>query len=106
MASYTVNLTDTENNALSVYVISQQEWIDNVVHDRCRIATDDVCKICVEKCLETGTPIPGTKDGMVALAFQMGWVKTAEQQNAESDARRRADEEAALAASQPTPPAA
>lgn len=90
MVSYTVNLTDTENKALSAYVFSQQEWIDNVVHDRANTAVNDVCKICVEKCLETNTPIPGTKDDMVNLAFQMGWVKTAAEQNAEQEAAMQA----------------
>lgn len=81
MVSYTVTLTDTENKAFSVYAVSQQEWIDNSVHERCRTAVDVVCKICVDKCLETGTTIPNSRDEMVDLAFQMGWVTTAQQQN-------------------------
>ena len=74
MVSYTVDLTDTENKAFSAYTVSQQEWIDNVVHDRCRIAVNAVCKICVDKCLETSTPIPNSREEMVDLAFAEGWV--------------------------------
>lgn len=102
MVSYTVDVTDTENKAMSAYMLSQQAWIDNMVHDRANVAVNDVCKICVEKCLETGTPIPGTKDDMVNLAFQMGWVKTVAEQNAE----REAEMQAQLAASQENPPTA
>ena len=81
MVSYTVTLTDTENKAFSAYAVSQQEWIDNSVHERCRSAVNAICKICVDKCLETQTQIPNSQDGMVGLAFQMGWVTTAQQQN-------------------------
>jgi hypothetical protein len=80
MVEYTVTLTDEENKALSYAAYSQQGWIDNAVHERCRVAIDEICQICVEKCLETGTQIPGSKDAMVNLAFQMGWVVPAKDQ--------------------------
>ena len=74
MTNYTITLSEAEDKALSYVAYSQQDWIDNAVHERCRIAIDEIVKITVEKCLETGTPIPGTKDAMVDLAFQEGWV--------------------------------
>lgn len=74
MTDYIVTLSEAEDKALSYVAYSQQDWIDNAVHERCRIAIDEIVKICVEKCLETGTPIPGSKDEMVELAFQKGWV--------------------------------
>lgn len=72
--NYTVSLSEAEDKALSYVAYSQQDWIDNAIHERCRIAIDEIVKICVEKCLETGTQIPGTKEEMVALAFAQGWV--------------------------------
>lgn len=72
--SYTVTLTDTENKALGWAAVSQEQWIDNAAHERCRVAIEDICRICVEKCLETNTPIPNTREGMVDLAFEKGWV--------------------------------
>ena len=81
--NYTVTLTQAEDMALSWAALSQQEWIDNAAHNRCRIAIEEIVKICVEKCLETGTQIPGSKDDMVLLAFEKGWVKTGAQSNAE-----------------------
>ncbi len=71
---YTVTLTDTENKALSYAAFSQQDWIDNAVHERCRVATDEIVQITVRKCLETGTQIPATVPEIVDLGFQMGWV--------------------------------
>lgn len=74
MAMYSVTLSDAEDKALSWASFSQQEWIDNVVHERCRIAIDEIVKIGVEKCFEAGIQVPASKDAMVALAFEKGWV--------------------------------
>jgi hypothetical protein len=71
---YKINLSTAEDLALSHVTLSQQDWIDNAVHERCRIAIDDIVKICVEKCLENTIQIPGSKDAMVELAFEKGWV--------------------------------
>ncbi len=81
---YIVTLTEAEDKALSYIALSQQDWIDNAVHERCRVAIDEIVKICVEKCLETNTQIPGSKDDIVLLAFENGWVKTGVEQNNES----------------------
>ena len=81
MATYTVTLSEAQDKALSYTALSQQEWIDNAVHVRCNLAIDEIVKICVEKCLETNTQIPGSKDAMVMLAFEQGWVLTGAQRN-------------------------
>jgi len=88
MATYTITLSAAENAALSAVALAQQDWIDNAVHERCRIAIEEIVALTVQKCLETNTAIPGSKDAMVDLAFTQGWVKTAEQRNAEAEAER------------------
>lgn len=88
--NYTVTLTEAENKALSYAALAQQEWIDNAIHERCRVAIEDIVAITVQKCLETNTAIPGSKDAMVDLAFEQGWVKTAAQRNAEFEAEAAA----------------
>lgn len=92
MTTYTITLTEAENKALSYAAFAQQEWIDNAVHERCRIAIDDIVAFTVQKCLETNTAIPGTKDAMVDLAFEKGWVKTAAQRQAEFEAEAAAQQ--------------
>lgn len=77
MASYTTILTEAQDKALSYVSFSQQEWIDNSVQERCRIAIDEIVRICVEKCIEANIQVPGSKDEMVMLAFQNGWVVAA-----------------------------
>jgi hypothetical protein len=74
MTQYTINLTTSQDLALSSVVADQQDWIINFVNDRCRVATDDIVKITVEKCLETGVQLPGSKDAIILLAFEKGWV--------------------------------
>ena len=74
---YKITLTDTEDKALGYVAASQQDWIDNVVHNRCRIAIDDIVKVAVDKFIEVGENMPGDKDQIVAIAFERGWVKAA-----------------------------
>jgi hypothetical protein len=90
MTNYTINLTAAENAALSHVALSQDDWIQNAVHERCRVAIDEIVQITVAKCLETNTQIPGSKEEMVALAFEQSWVKTAAERQAEFEAEAAA----------------
>ena len=92
MTQYSIQLSIAEDKALSFVALSQDEWIQNSVHERCRLAIDEIVNITVQKCLETNTAIPGSKDAMVDLAFTQGWVKTAAQRNAEAEAARLANQ--------------
>ncbi len=90
MSQYTIILSPAEDSALSYVAISQDDWIDNAVHERCRVAIEEIVGITVQKCLDTGTPIPGSKAAMIELAFAQGWVKSAAQRQAEMDAAQAA----------------
>jgi hypothetical protein len=65
MATYTITLSDAEDKALHVVAISAQEWIDNAVHERCRIAIDEIVNAEVQRKLAIGEPITGSKDDIV-----------------------------------------
>lgn len=86
MITYTIVLSEAEDAALSYVALSQDDWIQNAVHHRCTVAIDEIVGITVQKCLDTNTQIPGSKDAMVTLAFEQGWVKTSAQRQAEYDA--------------------
>lgn len=88
MPQYTVTLSDAQDAALSYVAFSQEDWIQNAVHERCRIAIEEIVKITIEKCLENNIQIPSSKDEMVILAFEQEWVKTVAQKNAEAEAER------------------
>ncbi len=93
--NYTITLTAAEDAALSAVALSQNDWIDNAVHERCRIAIEEIVGLVVQKCLESNVAIPGSKDEMVTLAFEQGWVKSAAQRQAEFEAEMAARREAA-----------
>ena len=84
--NYTITLSAAEDAALSYAALSQDDCIQNAVHERCRIAIEEIVGITVQKCLDNAVQLPGTKDDIVALAFERGWVKTAAQRQAEAEA--------------------
>jgi hypothetical protein len=88
MATYTITLSDAEDKALGVVALSQQDWIDNAVHERCRIAIDEIVNAEVQRKLAAGESITGSKEDIVNAA------------DIESAAERQARLEAELAAQQ------
>lgn len=86
MKTYTITLSDAEDKALHAIALSAQEWIDNAVHERCRIAIDEIVALEVERKLAAGESISGSKEDIVLAA------------NVESAAERQARLEAEAAA--------
>jgi hypothetical protein len=78
--TYTITLTDAEDKALGYIATSQQDWIDNAVHERCRIAIDMIVNAEVEKKLAAGETISGSKEDIVNAAD----IKSAAERNLES----------------------
>jgi hypothetical protein len=68
MVQYTIELSDAQNKALGFVAASQQEWIENVVKDRCRIAIDDIVKKEIDRKLNAGETISGSKEDIVNAA--------------------------------------
>ena len=77
MNNYTITLTDTEKAAMEFIAYDPQDWMDNVIHERARLAIEDIVKIAVEKFLEAGQTIPGSREEIVAAAYNNGWIQTA-----------------------------
>jgi hypothetical protein len=84
--TYTITLSDAENKALGVVALSQQDWIDNAVHERARIAIDEIVNAEVQRKLAIGESITGSKEDIVNAA------------NVESAAERQVRIEAEMAA--------
>jgi len=80
MATYTITLSDAEDKALGVVAFSQDDWIQNAVHERCRIAIEEIIATEVQRLLGEGKPITGTKDDIVMAAP----IKSAAERNAEA----------------------
>ena len=88
MTTYTITLSDAEDKALHVVAMSAQGWIDNAVHERCRIAIEEIVAAEVQRKLAAGEAITGSKDDIVMAA------------NVESAAERQARMEAEMLAQQ------
>lgn len=84
MKEYIVKLSTAQDLALSYVTVVQQDWINNAVENRCRTAIEEIVKICVDNCLAQNVSIPGTQEDIVILAFEKGWIKTAQQMHDET----------------------
>jgi len=84
MATYTITLSDAEDKALGVVAFSQDDWIQNAVHERCRIAMEEIIAAEVQRLLGEGKPITGSKDDIVMAAP----IQSAAERQAEFEAQR------------------
>jgi len=89
MAELTVTITDTQLKGLEYVAASPQDWADNAITERARLAVDEIVQMYTTRALDEGVSIPATRDEIVTDAFSRGWVKTA--------ADREAEDQAALA---------
>jgi len=64
----TIILSDAEEKALNYIAISAEEWIQNVVHHRCKEAMNDIVAQEVERITAIGGSISGTKEDIVLAA--------------------------------------
>ena len=81
-----IELTETQFKGLEYAALSPQEWAENAVTERCRIANDEIVQLTVQHCLDNGIQVPATRELIVAYAFDNDVVKTAAVRNAEAEA--------------------
>jgi hypothetical protein len=65
---FTITLSDAEHKALAFNALSPEDWINNAVHERCRIAIEEIVAAEVQRKLAAGESITGTKDDIVMAA--------------------------------------
>lgn len=86
MAELAVTLTDTQLKGLEYAALSPQEWADNVITERARIAVDEIVQMYTARALDEGVQIPATRELIVADAFTRGWAQTAAEAQAAAEA--------------------
>jgi len=74
--NYTVTLTETEKLAMEYIAYEPQDWVENAMKERARIAIDEIVKIAADKFFEINESIPGSKDEIVSQAYSRGWINT------------------------------
>ena len=96
MPSITVELTETQLKGLEYAAVSPQDWADNALTNRARIANDEIVQTAMNYYLDNEIQAPTTREAIVADAFTRGIVKTAavRQQEAEAEAAAMMEQQA------------
>jgi len=92
MATYTITLSAAEDKALKSVAVSAQDWIDNAVHERCRIAIDEIVNAEVQRKLAAGQSITGSKEDIVLAANIESAAESNARVQAEAQARAQAEQ--------------
>ena len=77
MPDITVSLTDTELKCLEYAANTPQDWADNALTNRARIAKDEIIAALVTHCNANGVTIATGEDAQVTQAFDLKVVKKA-----------------------------
>ena len=81
MNTFTLTLTDAQLKALAYVAVDPQEWIENAIHERCRLAMEEIFIAEVARMVadpET-TSIPADREAVVLAAD----IKSAAQRHQE-----------------------
>tara|TARA_B100000676_G_C17983943_1_gene790722 strand:+ start:1067 stop:1327 length:261 start_codon:yes stop_codon:yes gene_type:complete len=79
MAEIKVTVSDTQVKCLEYAAYSMQDWCDNAIHERARVAQEEIIAKLVAHCNENSISISTGVDAQVAQAYSLGVVKTAKQ---------------------------
>ena len=93
--TYTITVSDAEEKVLNIIAVDPQDWMDNFVHERCRVVIEEIVNAEVNRKLAAGETVSGSKDDIVMAAQ----VETAVERNARMMAEIAA-REAEMAAKQ------
>lgn len=77
MADITVSLTDTQVKCLEYASYSVQDWCDNAIHNRARIAQEEIIAKLVAHCNANSITIATGVDAQITQAYTLKVVDTA-----------------------------
>jgi hypothetical protein len=77
MADITVTLTDTQFKCLEYIAYSVQDWCDNSIHSRAKIAQEEIIAKLVSHCNENNIDIATGVDAQITQAYALNVVDTA-----------------------------
>ena len=77
MANITVSVTDTQMKCLEYAASSVQDWCDNAIHNRARVAQDEIISLLVAHCNANSIALAVGTDAQVAQAYELDVVETA-----------------------------
>ena len=77
MAEIKVTVSDTQVKCLEYAAYSVQDWCDNAIHERARVAQDDIISLLVTHCNANNIAIATGADAQVTQAYTLKLVDTA-----------------------------
>ena len=77
MAEIKVTVSDTQVKCLEFAAYSVQDWCDNTVHNRARVAQEEIIAALVAHCNENSIALAVGTDAQVAQAYTLKVVDTA-----------------------------
>ena len=77
MAEITVTVTDTQVKCLEYAALSVQDWCDNAIHERARIAQEEILSKLIAHCNANDIAIATGVDAQITQAYSLGVVKAA-----------------------------
>ena len=77
MSNITVELSATQTKCLEYAAYSVQDWCDNAIHNRARIAQDEIIAKLVEHCNANSIALAVGTDAQVTQAYTLKVVDTA-----------------------------
>ena len=77
MAEIKVTVTDNQMKCLEYMAYSVQDWCDNAIHERARIAQEEIIAKLVTHCNENSIALAVGTDKQVAQAYELKIVDTA-----------------------------
>ena len=77
MAEIKVTVTDTQVKCLEYAAYSIQDWFDNAIHNRARIAQEEIIAALVAHCNANSIAIATGSDAQVTQAYTLKVVDTA-----------------------------
>lgn len=82
--SYTITFSESEKYAMSYICIDTESWVQNVCHERARVAKEELIKVALDKFIQNKTTIPLSHDDMIIQAFENGWIKSLKEREEEN----------------------
>lgn len=82
----TVKLTTAQEQALAYVALDPVEYVTAGIEAAIHRAMDDIVSTEVQRKLNLGEPIPGSRDEIIEQAFEMGRIQTAAQRQEQSEA--------------------
>ena len=77
MAEIKVTVSDTQVKCLEYAAYSVQDWCDNAIHNRARVAQEEIVAALVAHCNENSIALAVGTDAQVAQAYTLKVVDTA-----------------------------